>query len=47
MRGEWRAMLERDGAPPIDLSGDACPACGCTLPLTGGACSDCGLQLEG
>jgi hypothetical protein len=46
VRGDWRAALEREGAPAVDLSGDACPACGCTAPLARGACSDCGLQLE-
>jgi len=38
-------MLDDDAAP-VDLSGEACPACGCTKPLIVGACSDCGLQLE-
>ena len=46
LRDDWRELLARDGAKPIDLSGDACPACGCTAPLADGACSDCGLQLE-
>jgi hypothetical protein len=36
----------REGAAEVNLDGDACPACGCTLPLTEGACADCGLQLE-
>jgi hypothetical protein len=40
---DWAAMS--DGAK-IDLSGEACPACGCKAPLVAGACSDCGLQLE-
>jgi len=39
-------MLAREGAAPVDLSGEACPACGCKAPLQAGACSDCGLQLE-
>jgi hypothetical protein len=39
-------MLEQEGASEVDLSGDACPACGCTQPLVEGACADCGLQLE-
>jgi hypothetical protein len=39
-------MLEREGVGEVNLDGDACPACGCTLPLSEGACSDCGLQLE-
>jgi len=47
LRGEWGETLEREGMPDVDLSGDACPACGCTAPLADGACSDCGLQLEG
>jgi len=46
LQGDWHDLLARDGAKPIDLSGDACPACGCTAPLAAGACSDCGLQLE-
>jgi hypothetical protein len=47
MRGDWREMAAREsGVADIDLSGDACPACGCTQPLVEGACSDCGLQLE-
>jgi hypothetical protein len=46
LRSDWGELLARDGAAPIDLSGDACPACGCTAPLVEGACSDCGLQLE-
>ena len=47
LRGDWRAALAREGAAvDVDLSGDACPACGCTLPLQEGACADCGLQLE-
>ncbi len=46
MRGDWRDALAREGAADIDLSGDACPACGSTAPLSAGACSDCGLQLE-
>jgi hypothetical protein len=39
-------MLAREGAEPVDLSGEACPACGSKAPLSAGACSDCGLQLE-
>lgn len=39
-------MLDDDVVAPLDLSGEACPACGCTAPLAAGACSDCGLQLE-
>ena len=39
-------MLAKEGAGPVDLSGDACPACGCKDPLVEGACADCGLQLE-
>jgi hypothetical protein len=46
VRGDWRAMLDRDGAAPVDLSGDACPACGCAQALVAGACPECGLQLE-
>jgi hypothetical protein len=46
MRSDWREALAREGAAEVDLSGDACPACGCTRPLEAGACSDCGLQLE-
>jgi hypothetical protein len=46
LRGDWRDMLAREGAGEIDLSGDACPACGCTMALVEGACADCGLQLE-
>lgn len=47
MRGDWRAAIAREsGATEVNLDGDACPACGCTLPLVGGACADCGLQLE-
>jgi len=46
VRGDWRTMLEREGAAEVDLSGDACPACGSTQPLADGACADCGLQLE-
>lgn len=47
VRSEWRAAAALEGVGEIDLSGDACPACGCTAPLAdGGACSDCGLQLE-
>jgi hypothetical protein len=46
LRGDWRQMLEREGAQSVDLSGDACPACGSTAPLVAGACGDCGLQLE-
>ena len=46
LRGDWRAMLEREGAAPVDLSGEACPACGCREALVAGACADCGLQLE-
>jgi hypothetical protein len=46
LRGDWRDMLAREGAAQPDLSGDACPACGCTRPLVAGACADCGLQLE-
>jgi predicted amidophosphoribosyltransferase len=34
------------GGAAIDLSGDACPACGSTAALLEGACADCGLQLE-
>ena len=44
-RGLW-VVAQREGAAEVDLSGDACPACGCTLPLVDGACADCGLQLE-
>jgi predicted amidophosphoribosyltransferase len=43
VRGDWKALA--DGAE-VDLSGDACPACGSALPLVEGACADCGLQLE-
>ena len=39
-------LLAREGVAEVDLSGDACPACGCAEPLVAGACSDCGLQLE-
>jgi hypothetical protein len=46
VRGDWRELLAREGAAPVDLSGDACPACGSTAALVSGACSDCGLQLE-
>jgi hypothetical protein len=46
LRGDWREMLAKEGAADVDLSGDACPACGCTHPLVDGACADCGLQLE-
>jgi hypothetical protein len=46
LRGDWDAALAREGASAVDLSGDACPACGCTQPLVAGACADCGLQLE-
>jgi len=46
LRGDWREMLARDGAAPVDLSGEACPACGCRAELVAGACADCGLQLE-
>lgn len=46
LRGDWRALAEADDLPPVDLSGDACPACGTTAPLVRGACADCGLQLE-
>ena len=46
VRGDWREMLAREGAAEIDLSGEACPGCGCKLPLEDGACADCGLQLE-
>jgi hypothetical protein len=46
LRGDWRDALVREGAAEVDLSGDACPACGCKLPLVEGACADCGLQLE-
>jgi hypothetical protein len=46
VRGGWRELLAREGAAPVDLSGDACPACGSTAALVSGACSDCGLQLE-
>jgi hypothetical protein len=44
LQNEWAAMLD-DGVA-VDLSGEACPACGCTAALDAGACSDCGLQLE-
>jgi hypothetical protein len=40
---DWKALA--DGVE-VDLSGEACPACGCALPLVEGACADCGLQLE-
>jgi len=46
LRGDWREALAREGAAEVDLSGEACPACGCKLPLKDGACADCGLQLE-
>ena len=46
LRGDWREMLAREGAAEVDLSGEACPACGCKLPLIAGACADCWLQLE-
>jgi hypothetical protein len=39
-------MLDAEGAAEVNLSGDACPACGCTQPLVEGACADCGLALE-
>jgi predicted amidophosphoribosyltransferase len=43
LRGDWRELTD-DAS--VDLSGDACPACGSSLPLVDGACADCGLQLE-
>jgi len=43
LANDWREM---SGGVAVDLSGEACPACGCTRPLEVGACSDCGLQLE-
>ena len=52
MRGDWAAMLEREGVAPVvcavaDPSGEPpCPACGHAAPLVKGACADCGLQLE-
>jgi len=46
LRGDWREALVREGAPEVNLDGDACPACGCTAALVAGACTDCGLQLE-
>jgi hypothetical protein len=53
MRGEWAAMLAREGnapvcaaAPAADSEDPPCPACGTAAPLVDGACSDCGLQLE-
>jgi hypothetical protein len=42
--GEAGVCLE--GVAEVNLDGDACPACGCKLPLVEGACADCGLQLE-
>ncbi len=47
MRGDWREAIAREsGVSEVNLEGDACPACGCALPLVAGACADCGLQLE-
>jgi hypothetical protein len=53
LRGDWQAMLEREGtlAAPIAMAvGEdeelPCPACGTQAPLVAGACSDCGLVLE-
>jgi len=43
VHSDWRALADD---AKVDLSGDACPACSCTLPLAEGACADCGLQLE-
>jgi len=44
VRGDWRALA--GAAADVDLSGDACPACGSCEPLVAGACVGCGLQLE-
>jgi hypothetical protein len=47
LRGEWAAMLAREGNAPVRAAAlDACPACGTAAELVAGACSDCGLQLE-
>ncbi|MFT3696655.1 MAG: hypothetical protein QM831_26175 [Kofleriaceae bacterium] len=43
LQGDWAHLTD---GHQVDLSGDACPACGCALPLVDGACADCGLQLE-
>ncbi len=50
LRGEWAAMLAREGnapvcATPAETDEPPCPACGTAAPLVKGACSDCGLQL--
>jgi hypothetical protein len=44
VRSDWRALA--GAAADVNLSGDACPACGCAEPLVAGACAACGLQLE-
>lgn len=55
LRGEWAAMLEREGtgfradAMVVAVGDDEelpCPACGTRAALVEGACSDCGLVLE-
>jgi hypothetical protein len=46
MQARWNELAARDGAPPVSLAGDECPACGATEPLRDGACPSCGLQLE-
>jgi predicted amidophosphoribosyltransferase len=43
LQDDWKELVD---GQHVDLSGDACPACGCALPLVAGACADCGLQLE-
>jgi hypothetical protein len=53
LRGEWAAMLEREGVSPVcaaptsaDGEHPPCPACGHAAALVDGACADCGLQLD-
>jgi predicted amidophosphoribosyltransferase len=53
VRGEWAAMLEREGVASVCATSAGaeseyppCPACGTAAPLVDGACSDCGIQLD-
>lgn len=54
LRGEWQALIEREGTGAAGVFGveapegeePPCPCCGTAAPLVEGACSECGLQLE-